>query len=596
MTKVSKSQRLIQIALTTMLLTYGLDSTAPNAIHLTAATKTARTLGGMMTDCGGGRLRLLDGAWLLFGIIASSIWCVSASAPLGAAFRRADLHHARSGKLANGQLKASARSRHHAPAPSRADAPAVHLGALARRDVRSGPGPRPSCCRSRGWARCPSGGCCCCTVGWRAGRWRCLGRPIGRCLSRLRAEPARPCQPGDYRCRRDGMPARPAVPLSSGKGPDRGGASSCLPLWFALAVLAKASGLVFGIIGLSMVELEHQWAARTESTEGRSSVFGSAMAALFSKPFRRDLIRDLHLGLVGGLLFLRLGRSALAVFHRLGRPAARRPHAFHNEWIAEHLCIFSNAGVALVRQFRHNVQGHGVFLLEQVEKRAIWYYFPLASEHQVSSTPSCSPLLLAAVCRRPCGTGPLSRPSPSCCSRLVCRVQTGIRLVLPWWALPRLASRRHWLWPATARSDTSSERFLLTASCVSSARHGSCGLALGLASWLVLHQRIVGRHGQWLSLPERFQLRLGPGIERVGSVAAASMSVAISDVMYYGTDTNLAVLPMQAYLPGMPCTLDPTILPCRRAGSHACRGHLHLLRQRQSKSFEFEGLVQVPAR
>src|SRR5690242_20377942 len=34
----------------------------------------------------------------------------------------------------------------------------------------------------------------------------------------------------------------------------------------------------------------------------------------------------------------------------------------------------------------------------------------------------------------------------------------------------------------------------------------SLGVVVGLATWIVLHQRIVGRDGEWVSLSERFQL------------------------------------------------------------------------------------------
>ena len=86
-------------------------------------------------------------------------------------------------------------------------------------------------------------------------------------------------------------------------------------------------------------------------------------------------------------------------------------------WIAEHLRIFSNAGVALVRQVRHNVQGHGVFLLDQVEKRAIWYYFPLALSIKSPLPLLALPLLLGVVCRRALGNWAcLVGPRSSWCS------------------------------------------------------------------------------------------------------------------------------------------------------------------------------------
>ena len=73
-------------------------------------------------------------------------------------------------------------------------------------------------------------------------------------------------------------------------------------IWFALAVLAKASGFVFGIIGLGMVELEYQWANCTEATNGRARL-RRAMTTLFRKPFRRDLMQVCCLGLFAAFCF-----------------------------------------------------------------------------------------------------------------------------------------------------------------------------------------------------------------------------------------------------------------------------------------------------
>ena len=167
-------------------------------------------------------------------------------------------------------------------------------------------------------------------------------------------------------------------------------------MWFALAVLAKASGLVFGIIGMAIMS----WNCASMDCP-RTELDGRDSTALGCERLCSETVST------GSLI--RCGPSACSrsfVFAArrvcLRRRSSPGPHNYPDGpvrstmvWTAEHLCIFSNAGVALVRQIRHNVQGHGVFLLDQVQKRAIWYYFPVALEHQFSSALLLSlPLIL----------------------------------------------------------------------------------------------------------------------------------------------------------------------------------------------------------
>jgi hypothetical protein len=100
-------------------------------------------------------------------------------------------------------------------------------------------------------------------------------------------------------------------------------------------------------------------------------------------------------------------------------------------WVAEHLRVFSNAGVALARQVRHNVQGHGVYLLGQVAQRSIWYYYPAALSIKCPLPLLALPLVLAALCPRALANWALRVAGVFLLFTLVCRVQIGIRLVLP---------------------------------------------------------------------------------------------------------------------------------------------------------------------
>src|SRR5439155_25627870 len=66
-------------------------------------------------------------------------------------------------------------------------------------------------------------------------------------------------------------------------------------------------------------------------------------------------------------------------------------------WLAEHLRIFSNAGEGLMRQVKHNVRGHGTYLLGVVADRSIWYYFPLAITIKLSLPLLILPAVLAVM-------------------------------------------------------------------------------------------------------------------------------------------------------------------------------------------------------
>jgi hypothetical protein len=233
------------------------------------------------------------------------------------------------------------------------------------------------------------------------------------------------------------------------RGRDRGWfARIVLPaLWFAAAVLAKASAIVFGPLCLLAVELDRHrddiaQVCRTLLHGGTNTAPSPCHLVTLSP---RHLVKAVGLDLfpitVGGLflVFVYCGSdwqpepSFVAWAHQLSQDGAGRAMV----WLADHLQIFSNAGEGLVRQIRHNMKGHdGTYLLGATWPRgAIWYYFPIALLIKLSLPLLVLPVLLALI-------RPRSLRNWACVAALLllvfslsCRVQIGIRLILPLVAL-----------------------------------------------------------------------------------------------------------------------------------------------------------------
>ncbi|HEV3023006.1 MAG TPA: hypothetical protein VGX76_11075, partial [Pirellulales bacterium] len=101
-------------------------------------------------------------------------------------------------------------------------------------------------------------------------------------------------------------------------------------------------------------------------------------------------------------------------------------------WLSEHLTIFSNAGEGLVRQIKHNMRGHhGAYLLGTTYPRAVWYYFPLALCIKLSAPLLALPPIVAFWRRNVLVNWALVSAAALLLFSLTCRVQIGIRLVLP---------------------------------------------------------------------------------------------------------------------------------------------------------------------
>jgi hypothetical protein len=202
-------------------------------------------------------------------------------------------------------------------------------------------------------------------------------------------------------------------------------------IWFAVAVLAKASGLVFGPLCLVVIELERlaRQGVLTSTTSWRGFCTNAWQQLL---PLRRDAIRIGCLGMV--LVFLYCGSDwkTEASFVDWAKKLPDGPSARAWVWTAEHLRIFSNAGEGLTRQVRHNVKSHGgTYLLGQWHPSAFWYYFPVALTIKLTVPLLLFPLLLLFLRPRALLNWAVLCAALLLVFSLTCRVQIGVRIMLP---------------------------------------------------------------------------------------------------------------------------------------------------------------------
>ena len=204
-------------------------------------------------------------------------------------------------------------------------------------------------------------------------------------------------------------------------------------VWYAAAVLAKASGLVFGPLCLVVVEVERlaRAGAFRSGVVTRSPWERLRHAWRQLRPFRRDLVRIMGLGLV--LVFVYCGSdwSAEPSFVAWAQSLPDGPTGQTMRWIAEHLRIFTNAGQGLVKQIQHNIRGHSVFLLGEARPRAFWYYFPVALSIKMTLTALLLPLAVAVIHPRALRNWAVLAALALLVFSLTSRVQIGVRMVLP---------------------------------------------------------------------------------------------------------------------------------------------------------------------
>jgi hypothetical protein len=212
-------------------------------------------------------------------------------------------------------------------------------------------------------------------------------------------------------------------------------------LCYGLATLAKASGMVFGAQVLLVLGVYHLAQTGTLTPPPGQSLRGK-LAHLWHASFR--LRKDLCvIALIGfTLVFAYTGSDWDTEWTFIawadGLPdgilkAAMVP-------ISHNLAIFPNAGEGLIQQIKHNLRGHGTYILGEWHPRAYWAYFPLALTMK-TPIPLLALLLGVALVRRrdlntPVGWVTLALFVFS----LNCRVQIGIRFMFTLMAMAYIAA------------------------------------------------------------------------------------------------------------------------------------------------------------
>jgi hypothetical protein len=315
-------------------------------------------------------------------------------------------------------------------------------------------------------------------------------------------------------------------------------------LWFGAAVLAKASGLVFGVLALVVLELERLARQGAFTIPAIRSPWAFLRHAFVQTArLRRDLLQIVPLGLA--LVFLYCGSewqpepSFVAWAQSLPEGRARVSML----WLAEHLRIFSNAGEGIMRQVKHNMHGHGAYLLGRSSPRAFWYYFPVLLTIKLSPPLLLAPLVLLVLRPRTLLNGACLVAVVLIAFSITWRVQIGIRLVLPLVALAVVGLSVALAQAATAPGSTWQRRLPVV------------GVAAGIA-WTAVAACLVWPNG--LCYVNRFwggtrtgyllvsdaNYDWGQGLPELARWEQ-QRSLASLDVWYFGSDPEIVRLPLR---------------------------------------------------
>ncbi len=305
-------------------------------------------------------------------------------------------------------------------------------------------------------------------------------------------------------------------------------------LWFGLAVFAKVSGLVFG--GLCVLAVEAERLSRAEGC-------WRARLAAFWKQSVRD---GVQIGLLGlALVFVACGSdwqtqpAFVEWAHGLPGSWYRGPAV----WLAEHLCVFTNAGEGIVRQVKHNAHGHGVFLLGRTDPVSVWYYFPVLLTIKLTLTLLLLPLAVLLIRGRALWNAAAAAALALLLFSVNCRVQIGVRLVLPLVALAAVGTAAG-LARACRELGPSLRGRLLTAAAAGGVAWSAVVAALVWPNGLCYVNEAWGGPERGYLLVSDSNYDWGQGLAELDRWREAN-GVEDLDVWYFGDDPQYWRLPMR---------------------------------------------------
>lgn len=169
---------------------------------------------------------------------------------------------------------------------------------------------------------------------------------------------------------------------------------------YGVALLAKASGMVFGVQAMLVLGLWHL-ARQGTLTAPAGSTFREKSWHIWHSTYslRNDMVWIVAIGFV--VTFAYTG-SDWAEERTFVEWAEKLPEGNLRDAmvpLSHRLTIFPNAGEAIIQQVKHNMRGHGAYLLGRWYDHSHWSYFPVALT--VKTPVPVIALLLAVLMMRP---------------------------------------------------------------------------------------------------------------------------------------------------------------------------------------------------
>lgn len=302
---------------------------------------------------------------------------------------------------------------------------------------------------------------------------------------------------------------------------------------FGLATLSKASGMVFGGQAFLVIGLWHL--AKTGAlTPPPGSSWRAAAAHVWHAGYglRKDIAASLLIGFTLVFAYTGCDWGVEPTFVTWAKGLPDGPAKAALVPVSTNLRIFPNAGEALVQQIKHNMRGHGTYLLGEWHHRATAAYFPVALSMK-TPLPALLLILLTLVLR------PRAWNTPAGWLALVlllfsfnCRVQIGVRFMFTLMAVSYVcaacASRGRLRWFAAAM-------VAVTA-------------AVSVAVWphgLSYFNRLWGDPEQGYTRLHDSNYDWGQGLPELKAWHAAHGGERPLAVWYYGTDPAILYPPFQ---------------------------------------------------